>query len=81
MKAFMLESLREEQDTLVRLMERAHGVAEVMLLDWALETVVQAWRDLRADRIGWQEAVRRYQAASSAELDCEMARIVELRTP
>lgn len=74
-KEFMLESLRDEQNTLLRLMEtgrRAH-VPEVTLLDFALETVVTAWRELRDDGIDWQEAARRYQMATSAELECQMA--------
>lgn len=75
MKDFMLESLRDEQNTLMRLLEvgRRAYVAEVTLLDYALEVVVTAWRELRADVIDWQEAARRYQLATNIELECQTA--------
>lgn len=75
MNEFMLDSLRDEQDTLLRLIERARQahIPAVTLLDWALETVITAWRELRVGAIDWREAARRYQEATNAELECQMA--------
>lgn len=75
MNAFMLESLQDEQKHILWLMEQANRTraSEGALLDWALETVVTAYRDLKAERIDWWGAVKAYQAASNATLECDRA--------
>lgn len=75
MKEFMAESLREQQQTILALMERAARarVPEASSLDWALESVVTAQRDLSAGRIDWLAAMKVYQAASNATLECDSA--------
>lgn len=75
MQTFMLESLQDEQRTILRLMEQAARVRapEAGELDWALETTVSAYRSLKAGQIGWWGAVQAYQQASNAALDCDRA--------
>ncbi len=73
--AFMLESLQYEQRLILRLMEQAAQAhaPEASALDWALEMVVSAHRDLKAGRMDWWQAVKVYQAASNAVLECDRA--------
>ena len=75
MKDFLLESLSDLQRTLLVLMERAGRarVAEAANLEWTLTDVITGYRDLRTDKITWQQALRVYQTASNVQLDCEMA--------
>ena len=75
MKPFVIASLFDQQHTLLRLMERSRraGAPESATLDWALETVVTGIRDLREDRISWQQAAQVYQSACAVEHECELA--------
>lgn len=72
---FMLESLHDEQNTLLKLMEKAHkaNIPEVWSLQFALEDAVTGLRRLRTGEIGWQAAAQIYQAVTRAESECQMA--------
>ena len=72
MRTFLLESLREEQHHIFNVMERAARVRvpEAAALDWALESVITAYRDLEASRIHWWDAAKIYQASGCAVSEC-----------
>ena len=74
MKDFLLASLIDEQNVILRLMERArfNWALEFGQLQTALCSVVQAIRDLRAGRMDWQTAACVYQEATTIELECQL---------
>jgi len=71
----VLEALRDEQNTLLTLAGQARQahLPEAALLEWALETVVTAYRQHKAGEISWLEAAQAFQAASNAQMECENA--------
>lgn len=71
----LLEALYAEYETLLSLMERvkSYALPEATTLGFALEECLRAYRQLRAGEIDVPTALRLYQVASNAEVDCQSA--------
>lgn len=71
----LLDALRDEQDSLLALLEHAHAahLPEAAYLEWALTDVVDAYRQLKAGTITWLQAAQAFQSGSNAQMECDNA--------